>query len=61
MTDDEALSLAAAVVRDRTVHSLADWEELRREIHKIADGAPHPRAVLANVSQSLIWRKPSAA
>jgi hypothetical protein len=59
MTDEEALSLAAAVIRDRPVRTVADWEAMREEVRAIAAKAPHPRAVLVNVGQALLWAKPA--
>jgi hypothetical protein len=60
MTDVEAVQLAAAVIRSRPVHTVEDWKSLREEVRAIAAKAPHPDAVLVNVGEALIWRKPAA-
>jgi hypothetical protein len=61
MTDEDAMYLASAVIRDRPVHTVEDWKSLREEVRAIAANAPHPGAVLANVGQALIWAKPVAS
>ncbi|HSY20596.1 MAG TPA: hypothetical protein VK841_00685 [Polyangiaceae bacterium] len=58
--DVTAIRDARAVVLASAPRSEEEWLALHDEVHRIADCAPHPWIVVANVAEALVNCRPAA-
>jgi hypothetical protein len=56
--DASAIRDASAIVLASVPQSEEEWLALHDEVHRIADRAPHPWVVVANVAEALVNRRP---
>ena len=56
--DAHAIREARALVHRTSPRTDAEWLALHDEVHRIADGAPHPWVVLAHVAEELVGCRP---
>jgi hypothetical protein len=57
--DASAIRDANAIVLACVPRNEEEWIALHDEVHRIADRAPHPWIVVANVAEALVNRRPS--